>query len=132
MLRKPESAELLARVVTAVQTVEPSATGLYLLAACYRILEQCSHPCTMSSPDPYPWGEQLLILTHAPTGEDVCAWIDRGSLREYRDRFWTLDPIDGTKGFLRCMAYPSAAGSFPFSRYCVHTLATVTTALYQA
>ena len=31
----------------------------------------------------------------------VCAWIDRGSCREQRPRFWTLDPIDGTKGFLR-------------------------------
>ena len=37
----------------------------------------------------------------AATGEDVCNWIDRGGLQEYRPRFWTLDPIDGTKGFLR-------------------------------
>jgi 3'(2'), 5'-bisphosphate nucleotidase len=28
------------------------------------------------------------------------AWIDRGS-GEAGDRFWTLDPVDGTKGFLR-------------------------------
>ena len=35
------------------------------------------------------------------TGEEVCNWIDRGGLQEYRPRFWTLDPIDGTKGFLR-------------------------------
>jgi HAL2 family 3'(2'),5'-bisphosphate nucleotidase len=42
------------------------------------------------------------------TPESVCAWIDRGGAdplngggdREAR-RFWTLDPIDGTKGFLR-------------------------------
>lgn len=33
--------------------------------------------------------------------EEVCDWIDRGGLDEYRPRFWTLDPIDGTKGFLR-------------------------------
>lgn len=33
--------------------------------------------------------------------DEVCAWIDRGNLQEYRPRFWTLDPIDGTKGFLR-------------------------------
>lgn len=33
--------------------------------------------------------------------DDVCGWIDRGGLQNYRDRFWTLDPIDGTKGFLR-------------------------------
>ncbi len=33
--------------------------------------------------------------------EDVCSWIDRGGATEYSQRFWTLDPIDGTKGFLR-------------------------------
>lgn len=32
--------------------------------------------------------------------EDVCRWIDRG-VAEPAERFWTLDPIDGTKGFLR-------------------------------
>ncbi len=35
------------------------------------------------------------------TGEEICGWIDRGAGREFSDRFWTLDPIDGTKGFLR-------------------------------
>jgi 3'(2'), 5'-bisphosphate nucleotidase len=30
----------------------------------------------------------------------VRAWIDRGG-GQVGDRFWTLDPIDGTKGFLR-------------------------------
>lgn len=39
------------------------------------------------------------------SSEDVCDWIDRGNLQEYRDRFWTLDPIDGTKGFLRKEQY---------------------------
>ncbi|MEZ6129976.1 MAG: 3'(2'),5'-bisphosphate nucleotidase [Planctomycetaceae bacterium] len=38
-------------------------------------------------------------------GENVCRWIDRGGLQEYRPRFWTLDPIDGTKGFLRNEQY---------------------------
>jgi 3'(2'), 5'-bisphosphate nucleotidase len=31
---------------------------------------------------------------------DICDWIDHGGARPAR-RFWTLDPIDGTKGFLR-------------------------------
>ena len=31
---------------------------------------------------------------------EVCDWIDWGA-GEPRDTFWTLDPIDGTKGFLR-------------------------------
>lgn len=34
------------------------------------------------------------------TPETVCAWIDRGG-GEPKGGFWVLDPIDGTKGFLR-------------------------------
>ena len=34
------------------------------------------------------------------SSEDVLAWIDLGA-GEPAPRFWTLDPIDGTKGFLR-------------------------------
>ena len=32
--------------------------------------------------------------------DDVLAWLDRG-MGEAAPRFWVLDPIDGTKGFLR-------------------------------
>ena len=39
--------------------------------------------------------------------EDVCAWIDHGG-GEPADRFWTLDPIDGTKGYLRGGQYATA------------------------
>jgi 3'(2'), 5'-bisphosphate nucleotidase len=39
--------------------------------------------------------------------EVVCEWIDRGA-GEPADRFWTLDPIDGTKGFLRGEQYAIA------------------------
>lgn len=39
------------------------------------------------------------------TPAEICDWIDRGGLHEYRNRFWTLDPIDGTKGFLRKEQY---------------------------
>jgi 3'(2'), 5'-bisphosphate nucleotidase len=35
------------------------------------------------------------------SGAEICDWIDRGGAKEYCNRFWTLDPIDGTKGFLR-------------------------------
>lgn len=38
-------------------------------------------------------------------GGIVCQWIDRGGAKEYSPRFWTLDPIDGTKGFLRGQQY---------------------------
>ena len=37
----------------------------------------------------------------------VCEWIDRGS-GEVGQHFWTLDPIDGTKGFLRRDQYAIA------------------------
>ncbi|MEB3356750.1 MAG: 3'(2'),5'-bisphosphate nucleotidase [Synechococcales bacterium] len=41
------------------------------------------------------------------TPEQVVDWIDRGN-GEAGDRFWTLDPIDGTKGFLRKDQYAVA------------------------
>jgi len=39
--------------------------------------------------------------------DQVCAWIDLGS-GEPEERFWTLDPVDGTKGFLRGEQYAVA------------------------
>lgn len=39
--------------------------------------------------------------------EQVCDWIDRGGAEPAR-RYWTLDPIDGTKGFLRGDQYAIA------------------------
>lgn len=41
------------------------------------------------------------------TPEKVCQWIDWGR-GEPTKRFWTLDPIDGTKGFLRGAQYAVA------------------------
>ena len=43
----------------------------------------------------------------AVSTETVCEWIDRGS-GEVGPNFWTLDPIDGTKGFLRRDQYAVA------------------------
>jgi len=40
--------------------------------------------------------------------EEICDWIDLGGAKEYSPRFWTLDPIDGTKGFLRGGQYAIA------------------------
>ena len=40
--------------------------------------------------------------------ETACTWIDHGGAQEYSERFWTLDPIDGTKGFLRSEQYAIA------------------------
>jgi 3'(2'), 5'-bisphosphate nucleotidase len=41
------------------------------------------------------------------TSDSVCDWIDAGNGR-VASRFWTLDPIDGTKGFLRNDQYAIA------------------------
>ncbi|MCT7948681.1 3'(2'),5'-bisphosphate nucleotidase [Ancylothrix sp. C2] len=41
------------------------------------------------------------------TQEDVLAWIDKGT-SGIGSRYWTLDPIDGTKGFLRGDQYAIA------------------------
>lgn len=41
------------------------------------------------------------------SAEEVCYWIDLGS-HSLKSRFWTLDPIDGTKGFLRGDQYAIA------------------------
>jgi len=41
------------------------------------------------------------------SSEEVCSWIDLSS-HLIPDRFWALDPIDGTKGFLRGDQYAIA------------------------
>jgi 3'(2'), 5'-bisphosphate nucleotidase len=41
------------------------------------------------------------------TPQDVCHWIDRGA-SDPPQTFWTLDPVDGTKGFLRGAQYAVA------------------------
>lgn len=53
----------------------------------HRIHEEICRQCIEASPD------------------EICRWIDRGSAEDYSQRFWTLDPIDGTKGFLRGEQY---------------------------
>ena len=44
----------------------------------------------------------------ARDGDEVLAWIDRGAAEARGPRYWTLDPIDGTKGFLRGEQYAVA------------------------
>jgi 3'(2'), 5'-bisphosphate nucleotidase len=54
------------------------------------------------------WDEVIRAVRAFRPGADsesVCHWIDHGGARDYADRFWTLDPIDGTKGFLRAEQY---------------------------
>lgn len=47
-------------------------------------------------------------FTPEADSQTVCNWIDRGGASDYSPRFWTLDPIDGTKGFLRGDQYAIA------------------------
>lgn len=42
------------------------------------------------------------------TSELVLDWIDKGGSETVETRYWTLDPIDGTKGFLRGDQYAIA------------------------
>ena len=51
--------------------------------------------------------EFVRLAIDDATPEEVCGLIDRGSGEPSR-RFWTLDPIDGTKGFLRRDQYAIA------------------------
>jgi 3'(2'), 5'-bisphosphate nucleotidase len=53
----------------------------------------------------------------------VCRGIDRGGTSEYRPRFWTLDPIDGTKGFLRGEQYAVALALIVEGRVVIAALA---------
>ncbi|PQJ33836.1 3'(2'),5'-bisphosphate nucleotidase [Salinibacter sp. 10B] len=66
----------------------------------------------LRNPDNTDVRDQVLehVQAHheAATPEGVYAWIDHGTAREYSDRFWTLDPIDGTKGFVRGDQYAIA------------------------
>lgn len=43
----------------------------------------------------------------APSAAAICDWIDHGNADPGK-RFWTLDPIDGTKGFIRGDQYAVA------------------------
>lgn len=58
--------------------------------------------------------ERLDLITHyvqeivpEATGDTVKHWINRGN-GDIASRYWTLDPIDGTKGFIRGDQYAIA------------------------
>jgi 3'(2'), 5'-bisphosphate nucleotidase len=55
--------------------------------------------------------------------DQVCRWIDHGGGSQYSERFWTLDPIDGTKGFLRGEQYAVALALIVDGRITVAALA---------
>ena len=47
-------------------------------------------------------------VSGSPSVDQVLGWIDRGGADASSNRYWTLDPIDGTKGFLRGEHYAVA------------------------
>jgi 3'(2'), 5'-bisphosphate nucleotidase len=55
--------------------------------------------------------EQVVFYVNSVRGEatteQVCEWIDKGNAPAH-GRYWVLDPIDGTKGFLRGEQYAIA------------------------
>ncbi len=51
--------------------------------------------------------EYVDAFVSTSSSEEVCSWIDFSS-NATTDRFWALDPIDGTKGFLRGDQYAIA------------------------
>jgi HAL2 family 3'(2'),5'-bisphosphate nucleotidase len=55
--------------------------------------------------------------------EEVYRWIDHGGAEAGAARFWTLDPIDGTKGFLRSEQYAIALALIVEGRLVVSALA---------
>lgn len=58
-----------------------------------KILEQVTHYVNLFIPN--------------SSSQEVCSWIDFSSI-SVNDRFWTIDPIDGTKGYLRGDQYAIA------------------------
>jgi 3'(2'), 5'-bisphosphate nucleotidase len=66
------------------------------------------------------WVRKFVPATSA---EDVCRWIDRGQSQPGR-RFWTLDPVDGTKGFLRKGHYATAMAYLEEGRVLLSVLAS--------
>ncbi len=56
-------------------------------------------------------------------GDAICDSIDHGRAIHYEERFWTIDPIDGTKGFLRGEQYAVALALIVGGQVVVGTLA---------
>lgn len=59
----------------------------------------------LKTPETVPFLEriarELSNVGLSAEGDEICQWIDQGQSDQFSERFWTLDPIDGTKGFLR-------------------------------
>jgi 3'(2'), 5'-bisphosphate nucleotidase len=67
-----------------------------------RVLQQAQQAQTLKAVTAY-----VGRLLPQADSDQVCRWIDHGTGGAAR-RFWTCDPIDGTKGFLRGDQYVTA------------------------
>ncbi|MDA1029108.1 MAG: 3'(2'),5'-bisphosphate nucleotidase [Bacteroidetes bacterium] len=52
--------------------------------------------------------QRVRLIRPDATEDEVLEWIDYGGHKDQSNRFWTLDPIDGTKGFMRGDQYAIA------------------------
>jgi 3'(2'), 5'-bisphosphate nucleotidase len=109
MLASPAMGDCLTQVVRYVQgALSPEAPG------------ETAHPGQGESRDPLPrwmppwlW-EEIADLgpsdrPHLPLDpQQVLQWIAHGKQGQPQGRFWTLDPIDGTKGYVRGDQYAVA------------------------
>lgn len=77
----------------------PSAADTLTVVTCYvaQAMQRTDHSAA----------EPIMRAIPAVTSEQLCEWIDRGQASS-ASRFWVLDPIDGTKGFLRGDQYAIA------------------------
>lgn len=51
--------------------------------------------------------DQLKTLLPHTNSDQIIQWVDHGQ-GQPKGRYWVLDPVDGTKGFLRKMQYATA------------------------
>jgi hypothetical protein len=90
-------AELSSTTPTTTTTTTPPPSQGARAPLALRIRELVNDVLAMAPADPSTGQSRPLSM------EEVLAAIDRGcaSGSEGQPRFWTLDPVDGTKGFLR-------------------------------
>ncbi len=50
----------------------------------------------------------LQRFSEEATTDTTCEWLDMGTGTVNHERYWTVDPVDGTKGFLRRQQYAIA------------------------
>jgi 3'(2'), 5'-bisphosphate nucleotidase len=87
-------------------------------------LSQPENACTLARVTEY-----VRRFQPEATSAGVCDWIDKGK-RPVAPRFWTLDPIDGTKGFLRHDQYAVALALIEDGQVRVAVLACPALPLY--